>query len=77
MFTDARHVYFGREFRSNILGKTSIHKTIENLTMCGSKEFDEIFIADCHGVALGSHGVLSVMAQKRWLWYALKGDDDF
>ena len=67
MLTVARHVYFGREFRSNIVCKTSIHKIIENLTMCGSKEFDETFNADCHGVALGSHGVLSVMAQKRWL----------
>ena len=45
--------------------------------MCGSKEFDETFIADCHGVALGSHGVLRVMAQKRWLWYALKVDVHF
>ena len=41
--------------------------------MCGSKEFDETFNADCHGAALGSHRVLGVMAQNAgWL----KGDDD-
>ena len=73
MLTVARHVYFGREFRSDIQRKTSIHNRIKNLTMCGSKEFDETFNADCHGAALGSHRVLGVMAQNAgWL----KGDDD-
>ena len=45
--------------------------------MLGSKEFDETFNADCHGVALDSQGVLSVVDQKCWLWYALRVDDDF
>ena len=44
---------------------------IENLTMCGSKKYDDILNADCHWVALGSQLVLSVMDPKRWLWYAM------